>query len=79
VTDRAAILAEIIELNTVPTQEDVEFTLADYRSALVAQGQQVSDTAARERLMKMVTDGILTTRLAYVPAVERTCRVWRKV
>ena len=77
--DRAAILAEFIALNDVPVRQDDEFTLAEYRAGLLASGQPISDEGAKYRLRKQAEAGTLTTRLAYVPEKQRTCRVWRKI
>ena len=78
-TDRASILAELVELNSVPIREDDEFTTAEYGAALVAKGVLLTDEGVLYRLQKLVKDGILTTRLAFVPEKRRTCRVWRKI
>ena len=78
-TDRASILAEIVELNSVPTREDDEFTAYEMLQAFAAMGQELTDEGVRYRLEKMVKNGKLTTRLAFVPEKQRTCRVWRKV
>lgn len=78
-TDRASILAEIVELNSVPVREDDEFTTAEYSAALAAKGVSLTDEGCLYRLQKLVKEGKLTTRLAFVPKTRRTCRVWRKV
>ena len=78
VTDRASILAEIVELNSVPTREDDEFTTAEYGAALAAKGVLLTDEGCLYRLQKLVKERKLTTRLAFVLEKQRTCRVWRK-
>ena len=79
-TDRAAILAEIVELNAQPLREDDEFTLTEYIAALALRtGRTLTQRGAKCQLEKMVIDGVLSERKGvYVPETERACTVWRR-
>ena len=78
-SDRASILAEIVELSSVAVREDDEFTVYELLQVYAEKGQVLTDEGVRYRLGELVKAGILTTRLAHVPERRRTCRVWRKV
>jgi len=81
VTDRAAILAEIVELNAQPLRDpENEFTLREYIAALAQRtGRTLTQRGAKCQLEKMVIDGLLSERKGvYVPETERACTVWRR-
>jgi len=71
--DKAALLAEIVELTRVPEPEPDEFTIREF---MEASEQTANYESARRRLERLIKQGVLQSRLVVVNG--RTCRVYKK-
>jgi len=73
---REAALAEIVTLTTLPGRRPGDVTVKDYVEAIRDQGGSISENAARNRLDKAATVGLLESEI--VMDGGRRKRVYRK-
>lgn len=74
---KAAVLEEIVTLTTLPGPRPGDITVRDYVEALAAKGERISENAARNRLSRATTEGLLESEM--VMHEGRRKRVYRKV
>ena len=72
--EKRSILAELVELGEPPTVRASDVSLRDYMAATGA-----SESAARNRLERLVKEGKYESAMAYCSERCRHVRVWRRV
>ncbi|MBU2051269.1 MAG: hypothetical protein KKH61_20170 [Gammaproteobacteria bacterium] len=72
--DHDALVAEIVELSTIPVIGPSDITIADYEREA-----HCGRHTAMGRLRKLVDEGVLDTAIKFDPHSRRQIRVWFKV